>query len=55
MVVGTGVRPRSLRFYERCGFAVSHRVENFFVDNYDHPIFDCGEELVEMVYLRKEL
>jgi ribosomal protein S18 acetylase RimI-like enzyme len=55
MVVGTGDRPRSLRFYERCGFAVSHRVENFFIDHYDHPIFDCGEQLVDMVYLRKEL
>lgn len=54
MVVGTGDCPRSIRFYERCGFTVSHRVENFFVDNYDHPIFDCGEQLVDMVYLRKE-
>ncbi|MCM2466714.1 GNAT family N-acetyltransferase [Methanoculleus oceani] len=54
MVVGTGDRPRSLRFYERCGFAVSHRVKNFFIDHYDHPIFDCGEQLVDMVYLRKE-
>jgi len=54
MVVGTGDRPRILRFYERCGFAASHRVENFFLDHYDHPIFDCGERLVDMVYLRKE-
>ncbi|SCL76636.1 putative N-acetyltransferase YvbK [Methanoculleus chikugoensis] len=54
MLVGTGDRPRILRFYERCGFTVSHRVENFFLDNYDHPIFDCGEQLVDMVYLRQE-
>ncbi|KLK87638.1 GNAT family acetyltransferase [Methanoculleus sediminis] len=54
MLVGTGDCPRILRFYERCGFTVSHRVENFFIDHYDHPIFDCGERLVDMVYLRKE-
>lgn len=54
MLVGTGDCPRILRFYERCGFTVSHRVENFFIDHYDHPIFDCGEQLVDMVYLRKE-
>jgi len=54
MLVGTGDSPRILRFYERCGFTVSHRIENFFLDHYDHPIFDCGEQLVDMVYLRRE-
>ena len=55
MLVGTGDAPRMLRFYERCGFTVSHRVENFFIDHYDHPVFDCGEQLVDMVYLQQEL
>ncbi|MCK9299081.1 GNAT family N-acetyltransferase [Methanoculleus sp. YWC-01] len=55
MLVGTGDCPRILRFYERCGFTVSHRVENFFIDHYDHPVFDCGEQLVDMVYLQQEL
>jgi GNAT superfamily N-acetyltransferase len=55
MVVGTGDCPRILRFYERCGFTVSHRVENFFVDHYDHPVFDGGEQLVDMIYLKQEL
>ena len=54
MLAGTGDSPRILRFYERCGFTVSHRIENFFLDHYDHPIFDCGEQLVDMVYLRRE-
>ena len=54
ILVGTGDSPRILRFYERCGFTVSHRIENFFLDHYDHPIFDCGEQLVDMVYLRRE-
>lgn len=41
--------------YERCGFVRSHRIENFFVENYDHPIFEDGVQLVDMVYLKKPL
>lgn len=55
MLVGTGDVPGILRFYESCGFTESHRVENFFIDNYDHPMFEEGVQLVDMVYLRKEL
>lgn len=55
MYVGTGDCPSSLSFYHACGFAQSHRVKNFFVDNYDHPIFEDGRQLVDMVYLKKEL
>ena len=25
-----------------------------FIDNYDHPIFEDGEQLVDMVYLKRE-
>jgi GNAT superfamily N-acetyltransferase len=53
-LVGTGDVPRSIRFYESCGFKVSHRVENFFTDNYDHLMFEDGVQLVDMVYLMKE-
>lgn len=53
--VGTGDSPLTIPFYERCGFARSHVVKNFFTDNYDHPIFECGVQLVDMVYLRREL
>lgn len=55
MLVGTGDSPAILSFYEHCGFEISHRLENFFVDNYDHPIFEDGKQLVDMVYLKKEL
>jgi GNAT superfamily N-acetyltransferase len=55
MLVGTGEVPRSLRFYERNGFKISHRVKNFFVDNYDHVMIDSGIQLVDMIYLSKEL
>ena len=55
MIVGTGNVPKSLRFYERNGFSISHRIKNFFTDNYDHPMFEDGVQLVDMVYLEKEL
>lgn len=54
MYVGTGDVPKTLRFYRRCGFRDSHRVENFFTDNYDEPIIDEGILLRDMVYLRAD-
>lgn len=55
MFVGTGDSPLTIPFYKSCGFVESHRIKNFFIDNYDHPIFECGVQLVDMVYLKKEL
>lgn len=55
MLVGTGDCPWILRFYEKNGFQISHRVENFFTDNYDHVIIDNGIRLVDMVYLSRDL
>lgn len=54
MYVGTGDCDSSLSFYNTCGFSESHRVKNFFVDNYDHPMFEDGIQLVDMVYLKRE-
>jgi GNAT superfamily N-acetyltransferase len=54
MLVGTGDVPSVLRFYKECGFTESHRIENFFTDNYDHPMFENGDQLVDMVYLKWE-
>jgi hypothetical protein len=53
--VGTGDSPLTVPFYERCGFTRHHVVENFFTENYDHPIFEGGKQLADMVYLRKSL
>ena len=55
MTVGTGDVPKSIRFYEKNGFTISHRIENFFVDNYEHSMFEDGVLLVDMVYLSKDL
>ena len=53
--VGTGESPLTIGFYESCGFTISHRVKNFFVDHYNHPIIEQGVQLVDMVYLRKNM
>ena len=53
--VGTGDSPLTVPFYEKFGFVRSHIVKNFFTDNYDHPIFECGIQLVDMVYLQRKL
>ena len=53
--VGTGDSPLTIPFYEKRGFARHHVVKNFFSDNYDHPIFEDGVQLVDMIYLRREL
>lgn len=55
MLVGTGETPTILSFYESCGFELSHRIKNFFTDNYDHPIFEGDIQLIDMIYLKKEL
>lgn len=54
MFVGTGDTPHTLLFYQSCGFVPSHRIKNFFTDHYDHPIYENGIRLRDMVYLKKE-
>ena len=53
--VGTGDSPLTIPFYEKCGFVRSHIIQGFFTDNYDHPIFECGVQLVDMIYLQRPL
>ena len=45
----------TLPFYLRCSFTPSHRIQNFFTDHYDHPIYEGGVKLVDMIYLRKQI
>lgn len=53
--VGTGDSPLTIPFYEKCGFIKSHSIKNFFTDNYNHPIVECGKQLIDMIYLRKNI
>ena len=53
--VGTGDSPSTIPFYEACGFRRHHLVKNFFTDHYDHPIYEDGVQLVDMVSLQREM
>lgn len=53
--VGTGDSPTAIPFYEKCGFVRSHIVKDFFIDHYDHPIYEEGIRLTDMVYLKREI
>ncbi len=53
--VGTGDSPQTIPFYEKCGFSRSHIIQNFFTDNYDHPIYECGIKLQDMIIMQKKL
>lgn len=55
LILGTGENDRTLAFYKKRGFQETHRVKNFFVENYSHPIFENGRQLTDMIYLKKIL
>ena len=55
LLVGTGDSPLTVPFYRSCGFRESHRVPNFFTHHYDHPIFEAGHQLVDLVYFQMKL
>lgn len=55
ILVRTGETPSTINFYKNCGFIESHRIQNFFIDNYNHLIFENGEQLIDMIYFSKEL
>lgn len=52
---GTGDSLLTVPFYEKCGFHKTYTVKNFFTENYDHEIFECGKKLTDMIYLEKTL
>ena len=54
LLVGTGECDSALNFYHNCGFTESHRIKNFFTDNYDHPMYEDGVQLVDMIYLKAD-
>ncbi len=55
LILGTGENEKTLRFYKKRGFTEFGRVRNFFTDNYTHPIFENGKQLVDMIYLKKSV
>lgn len=55
LILGTGENNKTLKFYNKRGFQKTHRVKNFFINNYTHPIFENGKQLIDMIYLKKIL
>ena len=55
LILGTGENNKTLEFYKKRGFQETHRIKNFFIDNYSHPIFEDGKQLKDMIYLKKIL
>jgi ribosomal protein S18 acetylase RimI-like enzyme len=53
--VGTGDSILTIPFYEQCGFIRSHYIKNFFIDNYEQPIYEDGIQLIDMIYLQRKL
>lgn len=49
--LGTGTFGYQLAFYQRAGFRVERVIKNYFVDNYDEPIFELGIQLKDMLRL----
>lgn len=55
MRVCTGDSPLTVPFYQRCGFAIVGRVPNYFTKHYDHPIYEAGKLLTDLVVLEMDL
>lgn len=53
--VGTGESMLTIPFYEKCGFVYSHRIKNFFTENYNNPIYEGGVQLRDMIYMQRKL
>ena len=53
--VGTGDSKLTIPFYENCGFKRSYCIKEFFVNDYENPIYEDGIRLKDMVYLEKKL
>jgi len=55
IILGTGDVPNILTFYEHHGFAITHRIPDYFITHYDHPIIEDGVSLKDKVYLERIL
>lgn len=56
LMVGTGNSSLPvLFFYQKAGFRFRSVIRNFFVDNYQEPIFENGLQCMDMIILDQEL
>jgi N-acetylglutamate synthase-like GNAT family acetyltransferase len=56
IIIGTGdVLSMQLQLYKSDGFEEYDKKRNFFIENYPEPIFENGQQLRDMVMLRKKI
>ena len=53
--LGTGTFGYQLAFYQRAGFRVTGIAKDFFLDNFEEPIFELGIQLKDMLRLSLDL
>ena len=53
--VCTGDSPLTVPFYESCGFTIYDITRNYFLEHYDHPIFEGGRQLKDRVCMKMDL
>jgi len=55
-IIGTAdISISPIPLYQKVGYKIYSVKNNFFVDNYPEPIYDHGEQCIDMVMLEKEL
>ena len=56
LIIGTGNSSiGQLALYQKVGFEISHLEKNFFIKNYEEPIFENGIPCKHMIVLEKKL
>ncbi|MEQ9466904.1 MAG: GNAT family N-acetyltransferase [Ekhidna sp.] len=56
LLIGTAdTSENQLRLYQKLGFTTAGRITNFFIDNYDEPIYENGKQAGDMIRLEMSL
>nr|WP_294859347.1 GNAT family N-acetyltransferase [uncultured Fluviicola sp.] len=56
LIVGTcDLCSKEIAFYQKSGFKITGVKTNFFIENYDKPIYENGEQIKDMVMLSMDL
>lgn len=55
LLVVTRDSPITIPFFKKCGFSESQQAKKLYTANHSHPMIEGGEQLADMVYLKKYL
>lgn len=54
LCLGTGDSPSTVGFYQAMGFQERGREKDYFLQHYDHPIYEDGKQLRDRVLFQRE-